>query len=114
MRRFLLLALVALALLLPAAPAHAVDPGTPQTTAIAAVRRCATKADYNRIRNGMTRKQVNAILRSAGTTVAYRAIPRVPYWLIFRTVKYPVCNKRTAFIIVQYLNDRVRAKSARW
>lgn len=86
----------------------------PSPTGILSQRACAYRAQYNQVRNGQTRATVTRILRHPGTRIAYHVQPRLPYWLIFETRKYPVCNKRTAFILVYYLNGRVRAKVARW
>lgn len=89
-----------LAAMLVALPLLAVAPAQ-------AARTCAIRADYNAVRNGMSRTTVARILHNPGRQIA-------GIWAALETRKYPVCTRRSGYILVTFVYGKVRAKKAVW
>lgn len=104
MRRTLAVVMLALSLTLVGMPA----------ASQAATRTCATRADYNAVRNGMSRPTVTRILHNPGRRVAAYTVLRVVRPLSVSVWRYRVCTRSTGWIAVTYVNGLVRIKSARW
>jgi hypothetical protein len=70
---------------------------------------CVTKAEFNKITNGMTRARVAVIFGTDGKTVLRLVISNH----VYTTRQYPPCPKNSS-VSVSYRDARVTSKSAHW
>jgi hypothetical protein len=78
----------------------------PAPVAQAAGDRCATKSEYRKIKNGMSKVQVTR-------TIGYRGTKFFDFDQ-YETREYASCKSESGFVMVSFENNRVTKKSAVW